>query len=431
MPVLSLNKPLLFQDLKETLIALRKKAKENGINNLFIISPINIKKNLENITLFNGAYIIYEQRKLNKYDYSGIIYENLLNNKYNINYTIFRSSILEIRTNDKEYKLRNYCPEKFYILNRIIIDWTIKNFNKTYGFIFINSWNNYKEYNYLEPDEIYGYTSINILSKALFNISFEEYNYNLLHLNEKYQIAIQVHLFYEDLIYEIINRTNNMPLKFDLFITIININKKNKIEEYIKKYSKSNNYEIKAVNNIGRDILPFIIQMRYKIKKYKYICHIHTKKSKHKYILGYNWRNYLYDNLLGSKAIISEILGYFENFEKLGFIFPESYYDIIKNINDFNNIEFGLHKVNKKLMNYILKKLFPGFEVGNLLVFPLGNMFWARIKAIHQIFNIRFLKKFPIELNQINDTLMHAIERIWLYLVKKNGFYYKSIFKHY
>ena len=58
-------------------------------------------------------------------------------------------------------------------------------------------------------------------------------------------------------------------------------------------------------------------------------------------------------------------------------------------------------------------------------------MFWAKVNAIYQIFGIRFKKIFPKELNQINGTIMHGIERIWLYLVKLNGYYYKIIFKHY
>jgi len=85
-------------------------------------------------------------------------------------------------------------------------------------------------------------------------------------------VCIQAHIFYEDLITEIINKTNNIPIKFDLFITTISFLKKNIIEEYIKKYSLANKYEIKIVENKGRDIIPFIMQMKNKVKKYKYFC---------------------------------------------------------------------------------------------------------------------------------------------------------------
>jgi rhamnosyltransferase len=82
-------------------------------------------------------------------------------------------------------------------------------------------------------------------------------------------------------------------------------------------------------------------------------------------------------------------------------------------------------------MNFVLNNIFKGFKIGQKLIFPVGDMFWAKIKAIHQIFNIKFKNLFPKEKGQINQTIMHAIERIWLYLVKKNGYYYKIIFNHY
>lgn len=80
-------------------------------------------------------------------------------------------------------------------------------------------------------------------------------------------------------------------------------------------------------------------------------------------------------------------------------------------------------------MNFIADKLFPNCKIGELKNFPAGNMFWAKINAISQIFTYDFSKYFPNEDAQTNDTIMHGIERIWLYLVKFNHFYYKIIFK--
>ena len=70
-------------------------------------------------------------------------------------------------------------------------------------------------------------------------------------------------------------------------------------------------------------------------------------------------------------------------------------------------------------------------KIGTKLLFPSGNMFWAKVDAIYQIFDIGILKLFPKELNQTNITIMHGIERIWVYLAKLNGFSYKMIFKYY
>ena len=193
--------------------------------------------------------------------------------------------------------------------------------------------------------------------------------------------------------------------------------------------SNHNRYEIKLFKNIGRDIYPFLTQMRSHFKYYKYICHLHTKKSIHKQLLGSNWSQYLYNNLIGKIEIISDIIYDFEYNKKIGIIFPEPYYEIIRDVDGFDNINFPLHKTNKNLMNDILNIIFHKYVVGQKLIFPVGNMFWARTKAIYQIFKIKL--KYPKELNQTNGTIMHAIERLWVYLVKLNGYDYKIIFRHY
>ena len=137
-----------------------------------------------------------------------------------------------------------------------------------------------------------------------------------------------------------------------------------------------------------------------------------------------DWRNYLFNNLFGNKNIISEIITDFENNSKLGFIFPENYYKILLNFNIY------LTDNDKYYMNYLLDKIFKNRTVGEILDFPMGNMFWARVKAIYQIFKTNIDYSSLKEQGQIDGTIIHAIERIWLYLVKINGYYYKKIFKH-
>jgi len=227
----------------------------------------------------------------------------------------------------------------------------------------------------------------------------------------------------------IINRINNIPFNYDLYISTVSQEKKEIIETYLKDLDV-NKYEVKTYENKGTDVYPFIRQMRTKYKKYKYICHLHTKKSMHKKLLGLNWSIYLYNNLIGDKNIIKDILYDFERYDKLGFIFPEAYYDIIKGIKIFEDSNLSLHDIKYNYINYILKRIFHKNKVvGDKLVFPLGNMFWAKTKAIYQIFNVRL--KYPEELGQTNGTIMHAIERIWLYLVQLNGYHYKTTLKYY
>ena len=53
-------------------------------------------------------------------------------------------------------------------------------------------------------------------------------------------------------------------------------------------------------------------------------------------------------------------------------------------------------------------------------------MFWARTKAIYQVFDDKIIYNCPKENGQFDGTMLHAIERLWLYLTKINGFFYKS-----
>ena len=89
--------------------------------------------------------------------------------------------------------------------------------------------------------------------------------------------------------------------------------------------------------------------------------------------------------------------------------------------------------ITKKDLYYINKIfgiLFPKIKnrPNNINNFPAGNMFWARTSAIYQIFNEQIIKLCPKELGQGDGTILHAIERFWIYLVKINGYYYKTIF---
>lgn len=373
-------------------------------------------------------YINEDKIKEQNYSfYNYLLYKNIELNNHTANHYYYRCSILEYKdfSNINQSLVYNdYSPEIFYIFNKIIVDYTKKNFNNTNQFIFINSWNHLNKGSYLEPDEKFGYASLNSLSKSIFNLPYKNISTFTI-INEKSIIAVQAHIFYEELIDEIIEKTNNIPVKFDLFISTNSKFKKEFIEKKIQNKTNAINYEIKIFKNKGRDVLPFIIQLKKVIKNYKYICHIHTKKSLHSKI-GEEWRSYLFTNLLGNNQIVSEILSDFEMSENLGIIFPEIFHQILS---DHGNM---VNKYNLIYMNYLIRKINPYYKIIETVSdFPAGNMFWARTNAVYQIFGKNVEKRFPEEKGQIDSTIIHAIERIWIYLVKVNGYYYKKIFKHF
>ena len=420
---------------KNDIIILKEEFKKFKLGEIFILSLTNnykyIKKNANinngfcySPTFYSLQKVKFHYNKVYVYFYTHLIYNNLLNPPLN-NLNIFRKSLpmskYPINISQKKTNVyMDYSPEKFYFLNKIIMNWTKIYHNEENQFIFIDNFNN------LKKDNILGYANINALSKALYNLPFIldiNITFNIFQLEKKVLTLIQVHIYYTDLLSEIINKTNNIHVPFDLYLTTDTQEKKSYIENNLKALSKANKFQVLITQNKGRDVIPCLIQLKDIIKKYKYLCHIHTKKNLIKGEIGRYWGHYLYENLLGNKFIINQILSDFENHRELGFIFPEHFYAYI-------NCAYDYKYANWYYINRIFDILFPNLNLraGNIMNFPVGNMFWARIGAIYQIFDERIIKLVPEEKGQQDGTILHAIERFWLYLVKLNGYNYKTIF---
>ena len=426
---------IIQADTNEKFISqLREKFRKDQLGEIYILSnTYDYSYKLDNRSIFDGllyfpSYETLKPIRLGKknitYFYKNLLYNNLLkppiNNNNSYRMSLPMSEFPVYYKNLKNYIFQDYSPEKFYFFNKIIIDWTKNNHNPFNQYIFIDSFNN------LKYDANLGFANINFFSKALYQlpiITDMNNNFNIQYLKSNILVLIQAHIYYTDLIEEVIGKTNNIPVPFDLYITTNSQNKKDIIENYVKNNSKANKYEILITGNKGRDVIPFLIQLKNVIHKYKYLCHIHTKKHNNRTNLGQYWRQYMYENLLGKRNIIKQILSDFESNSKLGFIFPEHFYRIIKSTIRFSKTD--LINIDK-----IFNILFPKIKnrPDNINNFPAGNMFWAKTSAIYQIFNEDIIKLCPEELGQMDGTILHAIERFWLFLVKINGFYYKTIF---
>ena len=407
------NSSYLSQHIK-FIRKIKKKKIIKGFESFFILSIFHGHINFERMKT-TYSFFVFPSLK--------IWLENDLEKKYFYNYYhhyLTMSETADIKYISNFFTVNGCNPEKFYVIfkNYLNINFHIKN-----NLLLLNAWNNYEDNLYLEPNQEFGFSYLNYLSKAIFNID-DNILYDLEILKNKCKIAIQVHLFYEDLIKDIINKTNNIPVKFDLYISMVFPGTHLNLINYIKTFSKVNYFEILNVENKGRDVLPFLNQMKNKFKFYKYLCHLHTKKTKKDPMIGLLWRNYLYNNLLGNTKTISQILYDFENNNKLGFLFPETFFGIIKYFYQVTN-------ENKKWMDFLVSKLFYKCEIGKQIIYPAGNMFWAKVAAIFQIFIYDLSEYFPHENNQTDNTIMHGIERIWLYLVKYNHYYYKIVFKYF
>ena len=224
------------------------------------------------------------------------------------------------------------------------------------------------------------------------------------------KIAVQVHIFYTDLLDEIYDNVKEIPYDYDLFISTQK-EKKDEINKYFKEKNMCN-VVIESFDNKGRDIFPFIEQMRKRINNYKYICHIHTKKRKYG-DYGDEWRKYLYKHLLGNKKNIGAI---FKELKKnnIGIVYPKTF----SKIEDKMQIGSNKEKLDELCNRIGIKNTFNN-------IFPAGSMFWAKVDAIQQLFTKTKLNDFEEEKNQQDGTFAHAIERSIIVIANANG--YKGI----
>ena len=235
----------------------------------------------------------------------------------------------------------------------------------------------------------------------------------------KFKYAVHLHLYYIDLADNFKKYFKNLVGNFDLYITIIDKVDKEIVYEAFKGCGASY-IEVVVVENIGRDIGPMIFNLRKQLttKDYELVGHFHSKKSliaDSGGNLGNSWREYLMQNLVGENGIAESILTLFNN-PKVGLVFAE----------DKHKVDIG---DNRKYMNDLCQMLdFP--QITNTHIFPLGNMFWARIDAIKQFFELdpkKILKSEPIP---IDGSYIHALERITPHLVQKNGFKFLTVYKN-
>ena len=293
------------------------------------------------------------------------------------------------------------------------------NFKENERFLFIDSFNNWEEYSHIAPEKKTGYAFLNTMYRAIFNKKIygkklSSYKENMLEeMCSKAQICLQIHIFYLDLLEEIVTEINKIPYAFDCYISTDNEEKAEYIRNYFKSHSNAVNVIVEIYDNKGRDVYPFIAQMSKYVTKYKFICHLHTKKSKID-IFGDNWREYLFGSLFGSKENIENIIKNLEMNKGLGIVFPKP----------FHNLENAIHwGLNKDLAENVLQKLDIDIKLPvNNIVFPVGNMFWARVDAILPLFTNNLSDNFPNEKGQADGTIAHAIERLWVYTAEYNGY---------
>ncbi|MBP8938298.1 MAG: hypothetical protein KBG72_07430 [Agrobacterium sp.] len=234
---------------------------------------------------------------------------------------------------------------------------------------------------------------------------------------KKFSLAAVIHIFYEEISYEILACANNLPPGTKLFISTDTQMKRERIEKVFEGY-KFGSYEVRIVPNRGRDIAPKIIGFRDVYESYEFVLHLHSKKSVHNDRLE-SWRPYLYETLSGSREQVQDILGIFERFPDIGMIFPQHYEYIRRWLTWGENFEVAARLAAR--LGYLLSPDHP-------LDFPSGSMFWARSAALKPLLDLDLsYDDFPPEAGQSDNTPAHAVERMYAIVCELAGYGWMKI----
>ena len=229
------------------------------------------------------------------------------------------------------------------------------------------------------------------------------------------KIAVHVHIFYEDLIPEFASYLNNMPFKYDLFISVINEAAALACRETFAGRTNLRKLTIKVVPNRGRDLCPFVVAFGPQLREYDIVAHFHTKKSLYNEGATEGWREYLLRELLGSSDRIQQIFNLLTDEVPYGMVYPQTYHLV-------------LYQAHTWLANRALAERWAGALGLKALPrgyfdFPAGSMFWARAEALAPLFNAGVtLEDFPPESGQTDGTLAHTLERMLGVCVVDQGF---------
>ena len=233
------------------------------------------------------------------------------------------------------------------------------------------------------------------------------------------RVAAIVHAFYPELMDDIFDRLEKSPCAIDVFVSTDRDDKADVIRRLGAGYGRGR-VEVRVCENRGRDVGPMLSRFKDVFEEYTAFLHLHTKRSPHGGGDLEPWRDYLYDNLVGSEEIIATNLSLLAR-DRVGVVFPQHFY-VLRGI-----LNWGF---DFDLASRLLRRVGIALNKDMILEFPSGTMFWARTAAFKPLVDLNLgPDDFDEEAGQVDGTLAHAIERSLLFFAESAGFTWVKVLK--
>jgi lipopolysaccharide biosynthesis protein len=226
------------------------------------------------------------------------------------------------------------------------------------------------------------------------------------------RVGVVVHVYYVELLGEILDQLAAIPVSFDLLVTN---SSGSALEVDAARLPKLANVRILELDNHGRDILPLISVVNAGLlDPYQIVLKVHTKRSEWRAGhdlegTGTDWRNQLLAALLGDAANITSILDAFACSPGLGLVTA-----------DGSLLGGEYWGGNQSATAGLLRRI--ELDLPRNLRFAAGSMYWIRGFALQGLRALGLSEAdFEAEAGQVDATTAHAMERLIGLLTEEAG----------
>jgi len=229
------------------------------------------------------------------------------------------------------------------------------------------------------------------------------------------RVAVLMHVFYTDLLPELCEQLQNLPVAFDLIVTNAS---GEPVELPLHDVPMVRHVAVLPVANHGRDILPLVeVVNAGLLDPYELVLKIHTKKSTwredHADLAGTGdaWRTSLYSTVLGTSENVEAILGAFTEDPSIGIVTADD---------DIVGTEFWGGDLERT--RALMRRLQLTVSEHDLR-FASGSVYWIRGFLLQGLRAFAMdAEDFEPEAGQVDGTTAHAVERALGLVTREAGY---------
>jgi lipopolysaccharide biosynthesis protein len=219
------------------------------------------------------------------------------------------------------------------------------------------------------------------------------------------RVAVVVHVYYVDLVPQIIESLAAVPVPFDLIVTN---SSGSPLELDTSALAQLDRVQVFDIENHGRDILPLVSVVNAGLlDPYELVFKVHTKKSAWREAhtelggSGDQWRESFFSELAGSAGNVERVLNEFASDPALGILTSSG--NVLGP--DFWGGDFDI-------VGSLLRRIQMDVDFDSLK-FAAGSIYWVRGFLLQGLRAFELsADDFEDEEGQVDATTAHAIERI-------------------